>query len=211
MKIDSQLTPDQKKGILPIIKEEALLQQQEHQAKGVTQQNGSTTFEFQLDKLTTKTARKLEKYVNDQVAANKKKQKRKVTDAIRRKKAQAAKKEQQDREALLNAQKIVDPIAGINNTVNPAAAGKNIMLQQNQAQLQMANQATIYQQLYPSLTPQQIQNLVLTANQVKGQAANNPQLQAQLSIGAGLVGNNIQTAQQQALFNQLLQQPQQAN
>lgn len=191
MKIDSQLTPDQKKGILPIIKEEALLQQQEHQAKGVTQQNGSTTFEFQLDKLTTKTARKLEKYVNDQVAANKKKQKRKVTDAIRRKKAQAAKKEQQDREALLNAQKIVDPIAGINNTVNPAAAGKNIMLQQNQAQLQMANQATIYQQLYPSLTPQQIQNLVLTANQVKGQAANNPQLQAQLSIGAGLVGNNI--------------------
>lgn len=63
-KIDQELTPEQKKGILPIIKEEALLQQQEHQAKGVTSQNGSTTFEFQLDKLTTKTARKLEQYVN---------------------------------------------------------------------------------------------------------------------------------------------------
>lgn len=93
----------------------------------MTSANGSTTFEFQLDKLTTKTARKLEQYVNQHVNANKKKEKRKVTDALRRKKAQAAKKEQQDREALLNQQKM-NPLI---NTPQDAAA-QNMILQQNQ-------------------------------------------------------------------------------
>lgn len=55
------------------------------------QAGGGTTFEFQLDKLTTKTARELEAYVNQQVNINKKKQKRKDTDKARRQKAQAAK------------------------------------------------------------------------------------------------------------------------
>jgi len=39
----------------------------------VKQPGGGTTFEFQLDKLTPKTARELEAYVNQQVNLNKKK------------------------------------------------------------------------------------------------------------------------------------------
>ncbi len=55
--------------------------------------NGGTTFEFQLDKLTPKTARELEAYVNQQVNLNKKKQKRKDTDKARRAKAHALKQQ----------------------------------------------------------------------------------------------------------------------
>lgn len=64
LKIETQLTPEQKKGILPIIKAEVMQQQQEHNKNGMKNANGGTTFEFQLDKLTPKTARELEAYVN---------------------------------------------------------------------------------------------------------------------------------------------------
>ena len=46
MKIETQLTPEQKKGILPIIKAEVMQQQLEHNKNGVKQPGGGTTFEF---------------------------------------------------------------------------------------------------------------------------------------------------------------------
>lgn len=104
IKIETQLTPEQKKGILPIIKAEVMQQQMEHNKNGV-KQGGGTTFEFQLDKLTPKTARELEAYVNQMVNLNKKKQKRKDTDKARRAKAQAAKEQQRQRDALAAQQK----------------------------------------------------------------------------------------------------------
>jgi hypothetical protein len=64
-----------------------LQQQLDHNKNGTKNPGGGTTFEFKLDKLTPKTARELEAYVNQQVNLNKKKQKRKDTDKARRAKA----------------------------------------------------------------------------------------------------------------------------
>ena len=60
--------------------------------------NGDARFEFELDKLAPDIARELERYVNEQVALNIRKQKRKEADKKRRdnKRAEIEAKKQRD-------------------------------------------------------------------------------------------------------------------
>jgi len=66
------LTLAQQNGILEIVRDSC------------PQSNKAEVFEFELDMLTVRKCRELEKYVNDCIKENKKKAKRKEADKVRR-------------------------------------------------------------------------------------------------------------------------------